>query len=180
MEKNSSIKVVFFDAAGTLFHVKGSVADVYLQYAVKYGVKASSDLKREINQAFEHAFRDAPPPIFAVDRPENLKHCERLWWFDIVHAVFYRVGMFDRFDTYFEEVYEAFSSGKHWTLYPETLSVLQYLKSKEYEVGIISNFDTRLFSILRDLKHPKTCRFCNDIYTCPSCQACTTNFRICT
>ena len=151
MKTDSSITVIFFDAAGTLFHVKGSVADVYLQYAEKYGVQASSDLKREINQAFEQAFRDAPPPIFAVDRPEKLKQCERLWWFDIVHAVFYRVGMFDGFDAYFEDVYEAFSTGKHWVLYPETLSVLQYLKSKGYEIGIISNFDTRLFSILRDL-----------------------------
>ena len=151
MKTDSSIKVIFFDAAGTLFHVKGSVADVYLEYAEKYGVKASSDLKGEINQAFEQAFRDAPSPIFAVDRPEKLKQCERLWWFDIVHAVFYRVGMFDGFDTYFEEVYEAFSTGKHWALYPETLSVLQFLKSKGYEIGIVSNFDTRLFSIARDL-----------------------------
>ena len=151
MNAEPSIKVVFFDAAGTLFHVNGSVAEVYLAYAEKYGVKASRDLTREINQAFEQVFRDAPPPIFAVDRPEKLKQCERLWWFDIVHAVFYRVGMFEGFDTYFEEVYEAFSTGKHWALYPETLSVLQYLKSKGYEIGIVSNFDTRLFSILRDL-----------------------------
>ena len=151
MNTDSSIKVIFFDAAGTLFHVKGSVADVYLRYAEKYGVTASNDLKGKINQAFKQAFRDAPSPIFVVDKPEKLKQCERLWWFDIVHAVFYRVGMFEGFDSYFEEVYEAFSTGKHWALYPETVFVLQYLKSKGYEIGVVSNFDTRLFPILRDL-----------------------------
>src|SRR4051812_36138056 len=34
-----AISVVFFDAAGTLFEVKGSVADLYLRHAEKYGVK---------------------------------------------------------------------------------------------------------------------------------------------
>ena len=148
---DSSINVVFFDAAGTLFHIKGSVADVYLHYAEPYGVKPSPELKQEVNAAFRQAFHDAPPPAFAVNKIEELKSCERLWWFDIVHAVFYRVGMFEGFDEYFDEVFEAFSGGKHWALYPETLSVLKELKSKGLELGIISNFDTRLFSILNEL-----------------------------
>ena len=148
---DSSIKVVYFDAAGTLFHIKGSVADVYLHYAEQYGVQPSPRLKQAVNAAFSQAVRDAPPPVFAVNKIEELKQCERLWWFDIVHAVFYRAGMFEGFDEYFEEVFEAFSGGKHWALYPETLSVLGELKSKGYELGIISNFDTRLFSILSEL-----------------------------
>ena len=148
---DSSIKVVFFDAAGTLFHIKGSVADVYLHYAEQYGVKPSAELKQAVNAAFRQAFQDAPAPAFAVNKIEELKQCERLWWFDIVHAVFYRVGMFEGFDEYFEEVFEAFSGGAHWALYPETLSVLRELKSKGFELGIISNFDTRLFSILKEL-----------------------------
>lgn len=151
MGHNPLIKVVFFDAAGTLFHVRGSVADVYLHYAEKYGVQSSSDVKRAVNAAFQQAFRDAPPPIFAVDKPEKLKQCERLWWFDIVHSVFYRVGMFERFDEYFEEVYEAFSSGAHWALYPDTVPVLKQLKLEGYETGIISNFDSRLFPVLGEL-----------------------------
>ena len=148
---DSSIKVIFFDAAGTLFHIKGSVADVYLHYAEKYGVKPSPDLKQAVNAAFAQAFQDAPHPAFAVEKIEDLKQCERLWWFDIVHAVFYRVGMFEGFDEYFEEVFEAFSDGKHWALYSETAPVLQQLKSKGYELGIISNFDTRLYSVLSAL-----------------------------
>ena len=148
---DSSIKVIFFDAAGTLFHIKGSVADVYLHYAEKYGVKPTSGLTQAVNAAFSQAFRDAPPPVFALGKIEELKQCERLWWFDIVHAVFYRVGMFEGFDEYFEDVFEAFSGGKHWALYPDTLPVIQELKSKGYELGIISNFDTRLFSVIKDL-----------------------------
>lgn len=146
-----AIRAVFFDAAGTLFHVKGSVGEVYLSHAVKYGVKPSQELLAALNAAFPRAFQDAPPAVFAVSDPIEIKRCERLWWFDIVHSVFYRVGMFDGFDDYFEEVFHAFNGPEHWTLYPETLSVLKELKGRGLELGIISNFDTRLFNILRGL-----------------------------
>ncbi len=148
---SSHIKVVFFDAAGTLFRVKGSVGDVYLQYAAKYGVPRSPAMVTKVNQAFSEAFRQAPPPVFAVEQPEKLKQCERLWWFDVVHAVFYRVGMFEGFDDYFEEVYEAFSRADAWDVYPEVPEVLQQLRSQDYELGVISNFDTRFFEIIRAL-----------------------------
>jgi putative hydrolase of the HAD superfamily len=145
------IQVVFLDAAGTLFHVRGSVADVYLQYGEKYGLKRTPAMIEAVNAAFTRAFRDAPAPVFHVSDPREIKRSERLWWFDVFHNVFYRVGMFDGFDEYFEEVFQAFDGPAHWVLYPETLSVLKGLKSQGYELGIISNFDSRLFTILRAL-----------------------------
>jgi len=148
----SPVKVVFFDAVGTLFHVKRSVGGVYLQYAEKYGVPRSVDMVTKLNQAFKNAFRQAPPPIFAVEQPEKLKQCERLWWFDIVHAVFYRVGMFDGFDDYFDEVYEAFSRAEAWEIYSDVPEVLRHLRAQGYELGVISNFDTRFFEIFRALR----------------------------
>ncbi len=147
----SRIKVIFFDAAGTLFHVKGSVADVYLSYAEPYGVRRTPELLEAVSRAFQRAFHDAPPPIFAVTDPAEIKRCERLWWFDVVHNVFYRVGMFEGFDDYFDKVFEAFSGPHHWDLYQETPGVLKELKGQGYELGIISNFDTRLFNVLRGL-----------------------------
>jgi len=151
MDTRSAIQVVFFDAADTLFHVQGSVADIYLTHAAQFGFQEQADSLALIKQAFGRAFRDAPPPIFAVTEPAQLKHSERLWWFDIVHNVFYRVGMFERFDDFFERVFEVFEDPSSWRLFPETASTLARLKSQGFELGIISNFDTRLFSILRGL-----------------------------
>jgi putative hydrolase of the HAD superfamily len=68
-----------------------------------------------------------------------------------VHNVWYRAGMFEQFDEYFEEVFEAFGGPSYWTLYPETPGVLKGLKEQGYELGIISNFDSRLFNVLRGL-----------------------------
>lgn len=144
-------QVVFFDAADTLFHIKGSVAEIYQQHAVRHGFKQTPESLTAIKQAFSRAFKDAPPAIFASTEPAALKQSERLWWFDIVHNVFYRVGMFEGFDEFFEEVFEVFADPKTWMLYPETGHVLSQLKAQGLELGIISNFDSRLFPVLRGL-----------------------------
>ena len=147
----SRAKVIFFDAAGTLFHVKGSVAEIYVRHAERYGVQHTPAVLASVKTAFARAFADAPPPVFAVSDPKEIKRCERLWWFDVVHNVWYRVGMFERFDEYFEDVFEAFGGPSYWTLYPETVGVLRGLKEQGHELGIISNFDSRLFTVLRGL-----------------------------
>jgi putative hydrolase of the HAD superfamily len=148
---SSSIRVVFFDAADTLFHVQGSVAEIYLRYAVEFGFPQKPDSLAAIKHAFSRAFREAPPPVFAATDPLRLKQSERLWWFDIVHHVFYRVGMFERFDEFFDRVFHVFEDARSWRLFPETASTLTRLKARGFELGIISNFDTRLFPVLRGL-----------------------------
>ncbi|HJR77927.1 MAG TPA: HAD-IA family hydrolase [Nitrospiraceae bacterium] len=144
-------QVVYFDAAGTLFRVNGSVAEIYLGHAERHGFRTTGSSLSAINSAFARAFHDAPPPVFAATEPAEIKQCERLWWFDIVHNVFYRVGMFERFDEFFDEVFDRFGRAESWVLYPETLDVLKTLKERGIELGIISNFDSRLFTVLRGL-----------------------------
>jgi len=144
-ERQGDIRVVFFDAAGTLFHVKGSVGQIYLDHAVKYGVKVSPNA---LQQGFQRAFADSPPMAFSVAEPKQIKACERLWWFDLVHNVFYRAGMFEGFDQYFDEVFDYFSRADSWALYPESMATLQALEQRGLELGVVSNFDSRLYEIL--------------------------------
>ena len=148
----SPIKAIFFDAVGTLFDVKGSVGHVYVTYAKKYGIPDTVEMVTSLNRAFKETMKTMPAPIFSVERPEKLKQCERLWWFDVVHAVFYRVGMFEGFDDFFDEVFEAFGQAAHWELFPETLEVLTKLKERGFELGIISNFDSRFYQVIRALE----------------------------
>ena len=148
---SSLIRVVFFDAADTLFHVHGSVAEIYLRHAVAFGFPQKPDSLVSIKQAFSRAFREAPPLVFAAIEPARVKQSERLWWFDIVHHVFYRVGMFERFDEFFDHVFRVFEDHRSWRLFPETVSTLTRLKARDLELGIISNFDSRLFTVLRGL-----------------------------
>src|SRR5207245_3181651 len=61
MSRMAPPRVIFFDAADTLFRVKGSVGEVYCSLARKYGVTADRDT---IQQAFVKACEAAPPPVF--------------------------------------------------------------------------------------------------------------------
>ncbi len=145
------IRAVFFDAAGTLFTVTKPVSEIYLQVATAYGFRARPDSAQALKSAFQRAMQDAPPPVFLVDDQAEIKRCERLWWFDVVHNVFYRVGMFDRFDDFFDEVFRRFDGPEFWRLYPDTLGTLDQLRARGLELGIVSNFDSRLFTVLRSL-----------------------------
>ena len=77
------IKAIFFDAVGTLFDVKGSVGQVYVTYAKKYGISGTDEMVKSLNNAFIETMKEMPAPIFSVERPEKLKQCERLWWFEL-------------------------------------------------------------------------------------------------
>lgn len=129
----------------------GSVGEIYLRHAIEFGFSRKPDSLSAIKQAFSRAFREAPPPVFAMVDPVRLKQSERLWWFDIVHNVFYRVGMFERFDEFFDHVFRVFEDHGSWRLFPETVSTLTRLKAQGLELGIISNFDSRLLACCGDL-----------------------------
>ena len=69
----------------------------------------------------------------------------------MVFAVFSDVGMIDGFDRFFEEIYDLFRDSRGWMLFPETRQVLEVLHRNRFKLGIVSNFDSRLYSALKDL-----------------------------
>jgi len=131
--------VVLFDAAETLFTTRGTVGEIYGEVARRYG---SASKPSEIQSAFIRQFRHSGPLT-----TEN----EKEWWKDVVHRVFDDVGMISNFDQFFDEVYEQFRDGRGWRLYPETLEVLEELRRLQYGLGVISNFDSRVYSVLESL-----------------------------
>ncbi len=133
------INAVLFDAADTLFTTRGSVGEIYGQVARDYGCTASFE---DIQAAFVRQFRHSGPLSTTT---------ERKWWHDVVHRVFSDVGMVRDFDTFFERVYDCFRDSRGWILFPETRDVLTELTSREYKLGVISNFDSRVYSVMRDL-----------------------------
>jgi putative hydrolase of the HAD superfamily len=146
---SNSLKAVFFDAAGTLFRVRGTVGEVYWRLGQPYGLKTTTDL---IEQAFQEQFANAPLLAFPNRTPEEVLAMERRWWEKLMRLVFQEVGMFPRFNDYFNDVFEAFKGAEGWELYPETLKVLEELKSDGRRIGIISNFDSRIHDVCRALE----------------------------
>ncbi len=145
--RKDKIKTIFFDAADTLFYIRRGLGHTYAEVARKYGADPDPS---DIKQAFSRAFKSAPPLAFGNVTPEERKRLEKQWWRAIVQSVYGEIGMFDEFDPHFDELFEVFRGGA-WTLFPETAEVLSSLKGAGYTLGIISNFDSRVYDVMKEL-----------------------------
>jgi len=145
----AQVKGVFFDAAGTLFETREPVGETYARLARAYGVDASAEA---VDAGFRRTFRDASPLAFGPGRdPGELRHLERDWWRGLVAKSFAGIGKFSDFDAYFNALFEFFADPAHWVADPEALPTLRALRERGLTVGVISNFDHRLYRILGGL-----------------------------
>ncbi|PMB02880.1 hydrolase, partial [Fischerella thermalis CCMEE 5273] len=83
-------KVIFLDAVGTLFGVKGSVGEVYSQIAQEFGVEVSAET---LNKTFIQSFKAAPPPVFANAQEQDIPQWEFEWWLRIASDTFQKAGV---------------------------------------------------------------------------------------
>ena len=141
-------KVIFFDAMGTLFELQSSVGEIYQQHALKYGIEADAQL---LNQTFSKSFKSAPPLAFIADELEVIKQQEFAWWRNVVATTFLQLGLLEKFSDFtdfFAEIYVYFSTKDPWYIFPDTINSLNKWRELKVQLGIISNFDSRLISVL--------------------------------
>lgn len=153
-QPSSPPRVIFCDALGTLFGMKGSVGKIYSTIAREVGVKCNPD---RVEEAFRESFSESRSPIFPGVDSFQIPEREFLWWEAIARNTFSRVGVldhFDDFDAFFTKLYAHFATTQPWYVYDDVLPALEKWKSQGIELGIISNFDTRLYGVLEllDLK----------------------------
>jgi putative hydrolase of the HAD superfamily len=143
------LKAIFFDAAGTLFAPRDRIGTTYARIAHEYGVTTSAE---EVDASFHRVFRHAPALAFGPGRNAAvLRELERRWWRDLVAESFKRLGTFTDFDTCFEELFARFAEPETWRVDPASLPTLRRSRAQGYDLGMISNFDYRLYGILRGL-----------------------------
>lgn len=136
-------KAVLFDAAGTLFHLPRGVGWHYADVARRHGVTL---IEEDLDQAFRAAWKSQPRlPETRIPRGED----EREWWRTLVSRVLDDCGVSDGMDrpAYFEELWSEFAKPGVWELFPETREVLSLLAGR-FRLGVVSNFDSRLRTIL--------------------------------
>ena len=145
-------KVIFLDAVGTLFGVRGSVGEVYGAIAQKFGVTVPP---KTLNEAFLQAFAASEPPVFPGADLEEIPQCEFEWWRVIALRTFQKVGVLDQFGDFtdfFDTLYNHFATAEPWFIYPDVLPSLEAWRRIGIQMGVLSNFDSRLYLVLKALK----------------------------
>ncbi|NJL49872.1 MAG: HAD family hydrolase [Leptolyngbyaceae cyanobacterium SM2_5_2] len=142
----------FLDAVGTLFGVAGSVGDIYANLAQQHGINADPAM---VNQAFYRAFKASPPMAFPGCAPALIPHQEYQWWRMVAQQTFSSAGVLDHFvdfDQFFNDLYAHFATATPWVLYTDVLAALQRWQRRGIQLGLISNFDSRLYQVLEALQ----------------------------
>lgn len=144
-------KVILLDAVGTLFGVRGSVGEVYRKLAAQVGVEVDATT---LNQAFIQSFQSAPKGVFPGILPAEIPNHEFAWWQAIATQSFQQAGVlhqFSDFPSFFAKLYAHFATAAPWFIYPDVQPALAHWRSAGVELGIISNFDRRLYLVLKAL-----------------------------
>lgn len=150
-DSTSVPRVIFLDAVGTLFGVKGSVGEIYSSMAQQFGVHVNA---QQLDRAFFQSFKAAPPMAFPDTTAGSIPQQEYAWWEAIARQTFERVGALERFtdfSIFFAVLYAHFATAEPWFLYSDVQQALEYWRSQGIELGVVSNFDTRLYPVLSAL-----------------------------
>jgi len=147
-----AIRGVLFDAGNTLVRVRGSVGAVYALVARRHGVAADGEV---LELAFREAFqRRRGGFLDAVSRPHSAER-ERAWWRALVEEVFERASASEaltpNIDDLFPELYTEFEKADHWEVFPDVIPCLDDLAARRIPAGVLSNWDSRLHTVLDGL-----------------------------
>jgi putative hydrolase of the HAD superfamily len=143
------LKVIFFDAAGTLIEPRAPVGATYANVACNYGIATTAEI---VDGAFRRVFRQAPGLAFGPGHgAAELRDLERRWWRELVAASFKGLAEFTDFGAYFDDLFALFADPATWRSDLAALPTLRRLGARGFALGMISNFDHRLYRILEGL-----------------------------
>ena len=141
-----AFKTVFFDAAGTLIHLRQPVGMVYAQIAREHGIEAEPEA---LNQAFRSVWKQSPPPVHPAG--EGAEDDDRSWWRRLVGLTFAQATgpalPESALETVFTRLYDHFAEPEAWLVYDDVRPTLEKLHGR-CRLLVLSNFDKRLRRIL--------------------------------
>lgn len=141
-------EAVSFDATGTLLH-SPDLYSIYAEVLTRHGADvAPEDVERLFGIVFKEL--DCLTPT-GSDRFANHPEGARGWWAWFLERLcqLLEVAPPTRFAA--AELFERFAHGDVWQVYPEVRAVLDELRSRGVRTVVLSNWDSRLRRLLKEL-----------------------------
>lgn len=145
-------KLCTFDVTNTLLKFKVSVGEQYAKVGRIYGVECAPE---QITSSFLKHWK-----IMNIDYPNfGCDHglTSYAWWKKIIQRTFSvhsKELSTKQIDAISNHLYDIYKKNVCWETVPGAVDLLQHLKEEHITLGVISNFDERLDSVLwaNDLK----------------------------
>lgn len=147
--------IVLFDAVGTVIKPNPSVTDVYHRLGLKYGSRLSrpqikqrvSESRRKyfnVGESAQSRFVDSSSPRPTLTELSSDDEIEREMWQQLVCDVF---SDLDSPADLFDELWDHFEEPENWRVYSDVEACWSELQKYGIEIGLASNFDSRLTSL---------------------------------
>lgn len=142
------IKAVFFDVGNTLLYPYPSVSEVVRQILAEEGhlhdLSAIDALMPLVDEYYEDRYRT--DDTFWTDEGETSQV-----WVGMYSLLCRRLGIADEPERIARRVYDEFGDPARWRAYDDVAPAFRRLDARGLKLGIISNWDRRLASILAGL-----------------------------
>ncbi|XP_053724206.1 haloacid dehalogenase-like hydrolase domain-containing protein 3 [Synchiropus splendidus] len=139
------LRWVLWDVRDTLLKVRFSVGDQYYKEAERMGLSLSP---ANINTAFLQVYKQYSSrfPNYGVSQGLN----GEVWWKGVVRDTFSHCRVQDPvlLDSLADSLYHNFCRAENWEVFPDSAAALESCASLGLELGVVSNFDRRLETIL--------------------------------
>jgi REG-2-like HAD superfamily hydrolase len=141
LQMPNKIETIFFDMGSTLAGIKPSWEGVYHQVFQKSGYDLPlEEVEQAVNYSWGIVGQQDATAEFVTTREAGYA-----WQLEVEKRVMERLKIEPHVhERIFWEIIAAFEHEETYALYPETVSVLEDLKSKGYRLGIISNWSWHL------------------------------------
>lgn len=140
------LRWVLWDVKDTLLKVRLSVGEQYCREAERMGLSLNPV---EVNSAFRQAYKSYSSrfPNYGITQGLN----GQTWWTAVVKDTFYLCGVQDPalLQTISHNLYHNFCNAQNWEVFDDSKKVLDACASLGLKLGVVSNFDKRLETILK-------------------------------
>ncbi|XP_055805815.1 uncharacterized protein LOC129874542 [Solanum dulcamara] len=143
----TKLRCITLDVTGTLIAYKGELGDYYCM-AAKAAGKQCPDYKR-VHEGFKLAYTEMAKKHPCFGYAEKIPNI--VWWKTCVRNSFVQAGYEyddETFEKIFRRIYATFGSSAPYSLFPDAIPFLRWLRESGITVGLVSNAEYRYQDVI--------------------------------